>query len=311
MSTLPPSAASLRGAVDLSSLLRKPEASGTETGAGVGGAAVQVASLVVDVTDATFGQVLELSKTVPVIVELHAGEPTASLEKLVISFAGRLVLASINATTNPQLQQAFTAEVVPTVAALVGGRPLALYEGALPEADARAVLDQVLVIAGQNNVVGAVSVEDSDAVAAVGLPVEVPLPPFHQEAYDAIDRGDYPAAIAAYTTAIAQDPRDVLAVAGLAQVSLLNRLSGRTAVDIRNIAGANPTELDAQLAVADLDLSGGHLEDAFDRLLTLFVSLDQDGKNAVRTRMLEYFEVAGADDPRVGAARRRLTTLLY
>ena len=310
MSSLPPSAASLRGAVDLSSLVRK---AAPEAVAPTGGAAVQVASLVVDVTDANFGQVLELSKTVPVIVELHAGEPTASLEQLVIAFAGRLVLASIDATKNPQLQQAFTADVVPTVAALVGGRPLALYEGALPDAEARAVLDQVLVIAAQNNVLGTVAVEQLDAagVAVEAVPVEVPLPPHHQEAYDAIDRGDYPSAIAAYTTAIAQDPRDLLAVAGLAQVSLLNRLAGRTAVDIRNIAGANPAALEAQLAVADLDLSGGHLEDAFDRLLTLFVSLDQDGKNAVRARMLEYFEVAGADDPRVGAARRRLTTLLY
>lgn len=309
MSTLPPSAASLRGAVDLSSLLRKAP----DEVVPAAGEAVRVASLVVDVTDATFGQVLELSKTVPVIVELHGGESTRSLETLVIEFGGRLVLASIDATTNPQLQQAFTAEVVPTVAALVGGRPLALYEGALPETEARAVLNQVLVIAAQNNVVGTVAVEDSDAAAAAtdAVPVEVPLPPHHQEAYDAIDRGDYPAAIAAYTTAIAQDPRDVLAIAGLAQVSLLHRLAGRTAVDIRNIAGANPTDLEAQLAVADLDLSGGHLEDAFDRLLTLFVSLNQDDRNAVRARMLEYFEVAGADDPRVGAARRRLTTLLY
>ena len=64
-------------------------------------------------------------------------------------------------------------------------------------------------------------------------------------------------------------------------------------------------------SIADLDVSGGHLDDAFDRLLTLFPVLDPDGKTAVRTRMLEYFEVAGAEDPRVGAARRRLTALLY
>ena len=67
----------------------------------------------------------------------------------------------------------------------------------------------------------------------------------------------------------------------------------------------------AQLAVADLDVSGGHLADAFDRLLELFPTLDQAGKDAVRTRLLDYFEIAGNDDPRVGAARRRLTGLLY
>jgi putative thioredoxin len=63
--------------------------------------------------------------------------------------------------------------------------------------------------------------------------------------------------------------------------------------------------------VADLDLSGGHLDDAFDRLLTLFPTLDAAGKDAVRTRLLEYFEIAGVDDPRVTRARARLAALLY
>ncbi len=58
-------------------------------------------------------------------------------------------------------------------------------------------------------------------------------------------------------------------------------------------------------------MSGGHLDDAFSRLLDLFPTLDADGKQRVRTRLLEYFEIAGPDDPRVGAARRRLTVLLY
>jgi putative thioredoxin len=100
-------------------------------------------------------------------------------------------------------------------------------------------------------------------------------------------------------------------VAGLAQVLLLQRLDGAVAADLRAIAAADPDDLAGQLAVADLDVSGGHLEDAFARLLDLFPSLDPDGKEAVRTRMLEYFEIAGPDDPRVLDARRRLTTLLY
>ncbi|HNP16116.1 MAG TPA: tetratricopeptide repeat protein, partial [Terrimesophilobacter sp.] len=102
-----------------------------------------------------------------------------------------------------------------------------------------------------------------------------------------------------------------LAVAGLAQVSLLARLDGKTADDIRADAAENPESLEAQLAVADLDVSGGHLEDAFGRLLDLFPGLDPKGRDAVRTRLLSYFEIAGADDPRVASARRRLTSLLY
>ena len=100
-------------------------------------------------------------------------------------------------------------------------------------------------------------------------------------------------------------------MAGLAQVSLLARLEPVTADAVRSAAAANPTDVDAQLAVADLDVSGGHLDDAFARLLDLFPTLDAAGKNAVRTRLLEFFEIAGADDPRVIVARRRLTGLLY
>ena len=117
------------------------------------------------------------------------------------------------------------------------------------------------------------------------------------------------AAITEYKTAIAQDPRDQLAVAGLAQVSLLAPPRGRQTICAqRRQRTAEPA---AQLAVADLDVSGGHLDDAFDRLLERFPALDQPGKDAVRTRLLDYFEIAGADDPRVVAARRRLTALLY
>ena len=80
---------------------------------------------------------------------------------------------------------------------------------------------------------------------------------------------------------------------------------------MRDAAAAAPADVDAQLLVADLDVAGGHLEDAFDRLLSLFPSLDHTDKELVRTRLSDYFEIAGAEDPRVVAARRRLTGLLY
>jgi putative thioredoxin len=279
---------------------------------------VTVPSIVVETDDAGFGQLLELSRTVPVIVELHGGSIAASLERVVRGYSGRLVLARVDATRNPQLTQAFQVVAVPTVAAVIGGRPLALYEGEIAENEAGSVFDQVLAAAAQNGVTGvAKTTEDPDAASsdaadpAGAEPVDEPLPPHHQEAYEAIERGDFAGAIREYRKAIAQNPRDQLAVAGLAQVSLLERLDGKNAADIRSAAAAAPADIDAQLAVADLDVSGGHLDDAFDRLLALYPELDQAGKDAVRTRLVGYFEIAGAEDPRVVAARRRLTALLY
>jgi putative thioredoxin len=329
---LPPVPAGLRGAVDLSSLVNRPAppAPGTAPatggvdqegapGAAPAGGAVAVPSLVVDATDATFSQVLELSNTVPVIVDLWAEwcgpckQLSPVLDKLVTEYAGRLVLVKVDVDANPQLTQAFQAQSIPAVAAVIGGRPVQLFVGALPEAQVRDVFEQVLDLAAQNGVTGTAVVDGAPAEAGgeTPEPEPEPLPPHHQDAYDAIDRGDYDAAIAAYRTAIAQDPRDQLAVAGLAQVSLIARLQGVTIADVRGAAAAAPTDLAAQLAVADLDVSGGHVDDAFDRVLTVFPSLDAAGKDAARTRLLEYFEIVGLDDPRVAAARRRLTMLLY
>lgn len=295
----------LRGAVDLSGLVRRAE--------NPGGAAARPAGtsrLVVEAGDATFSQVLELSSRVPVIVELYAPGIEPALAELVESYGGRLVLATVDAQANPGVADAFQVREVPAVFAVVAGRPLPLFAGIPADEQIRAVLDQVLQAAAQAGVTGSIDVAAAEAADAAE-PEEEPLPPLHQEAFDAISDGDYAAAVAAYRSAITQNPRDTLAVAGLAQASLLQRLDGAVADDLRRAAAEAPGSLAAQLSVADLDVSGGHLEDAFARLLDLFPRLDAGGREAVRARLLEYFEIAGADDPRVSAARRRLTLLLY
>lgn len=302
MTNAPLPGANLRGAIDLSSLVR-PSAPPA------GSAGPAPSGLVRQATDATFTQVLDLSSTVPVIVEFYGQGIEPAMGAIVGEYGGRIALVTVDATVNPQLVQAFQVQQVPTVAAVVGGRSLQLFTGMLPEVQLRDVLDQVLQVAAQNNVTGTIPVDD--AAVEPAEPVEEPLPPHHQEAYDAIAAGDYATAIREYETAIVQNPRDQLAVAGLAQVSLLARLDGVSADEVRAAAAAHPDDVDAQLAVADLDVSGGHLEDAFARLLDLFPTLDPSRKNLVRTRLVEFFEIAGMDDPRVVSARRRLTGLLY
>lgn len=301
MTNAPLGGANLRGAVDLSSLVR-PAAPPSGVPAAPGG-------IVREGTDATFTEVLDLSQSVPVLVEFYGQGIEPSLAPLVREYAGRIVLVTVDGTRNPQLVQAFQVQQVPTVAAIIGGRPLQLFAGMPPVEELRGVLDQVLQLATENGVTGSIPVGEKAGEDAE--PVDEPLPPHHQEAYDAIAAGDFATAIKEYETAIAQNPRDSLAVAGLAQVSLLARLQGIDADAIRKAAADAPTEVDPQLAVADLDVSGGHFEDAFARLLDLFPTLDAAGKTLVRTRILDYFEIAGAEDPRVIAARRRLTGLLY
>lgn len=306
--------ASIGGAVDLSALAaRHAQAAAPQPEAGAAGAP----GVVISVSDADLEQVVELSSRVPVLIAIVAewSEPSAQLvpmlERLVEAQRGRLVLAKVDADRSPQIVQAFQAQSVPTVAAVIAGRPAPLFTGAQPEEQIADVLAQVLEFAAQQGVTGSVPMGEGAEGDEAQEPTAPPVPPLHQEAYDAIDAGDLEAAIAAFEKAIAQSPRDAEAIAGLAQVRLLTRLQGKGAEEIRAAAAAAPADPQAQMLVADLDLSGGHVEDAFLRMLDLMASLTGDEKQDVRLRLLDLFEIVGLDDPRVNAARKRLTTLLY
>lgn len=313
------SAAALRGAVDLSSLRGRAaqpaasapaEASPASSGGGV----------VVDVTDASFGETLELSRSVPVVVDLWAEwcEPCKTLspiiEKVTREQQGRVVLAKVDVDANPQIAQAFRAQSIPLVVALIGGQPVPMFTGAVPEAQVREVFAKLLEVAAQNGVTGSVPVEGADDAADASQaeePEEAPLPPLHAEAYAAIEAGDYARAITAYERALAENPRDADAKAGLGQVRLLDRVQGLDLQQVRAEAAAAPRDVAAQFRVADLDLAGGHVEDAFGRLLELFGAVEDDQKAPVRERLVELFELIGAADPRVVTARTRLASLLF
>ena len=63
--------------------------------------------------------------------------------------------------------------------------------------------------------------------------------------------------------------------------------------------------------VADLDVLGGHVQDAFDRLVELVRLSGPDERERVRQHLLDLFEVVGTDDPRVAAGRRSLAAALF
>lgn len=305
----------VRGAVDLSALTR-PQAPppGTEGGAPAAG------GYVVDVTDETFPQLVQDSTQYPVVVLLWIPTDQANaqigtdLGALAEEYAGRFLLARVDAQAYPQVAAAFQVQGVPTVVAVLQGQPLPLFQGAAPVEQIREVLDQVLQAAEANGVTGRVpspdGAPDDDGAQPAAEP-EPELPPLHQEAYDAIERDDLDTAVAAYEKAIKQDPKDALAVAGLAQVHLLRRTRDADLNAVRAAAADAPTDVDAQLAVADLDLLGGKVDDALGRLLDLLPGADADAKEKIRVRLLDYFEVVGPTDPRVGKARQRLAISLY
>src|SRR4051794_27380524 len=300
-----------RGAVDLSSLARPATPPpGTPGGLPAPGA------FVVDVDQTSFPALVQSSTSHPVVVVLWAAwsevstTVAADLAALADEDGGRWLLARIDADANPQIAQAFQAQSVPTVVAVLAGQPLPLFQGAYPRDQVRAVLDQVLAAAEANGITGRATPGAAGEEAPENAP-EPELPPLHQAAYDAIERDDLDAARAAYEQAMKEDPRDALARAGLAQVGLLDRTRDADLQAARAAAAADPKDLDAQLAVADVDILGGKVEDAFGRLVdALRVTFGPD-RERVRLRLVDLFEVIGGDDPRVVAARRAMANALY
>ncbi|NNU26001.1 tetratricopeptide repeat protein [Isoptericola sediminis] len=302
-----------RGAVDLSALNRPQSPPPGEPGG-----APTAGGYVVDVTDANFQQVVQDSTKYPVVILLWM--PTdqanadlgATLGRLADEYAGRFLLGRVDANAYPQIASAFQPQGVPTVVAVLQGQPLPLFAGAASEEQIRGVLDQVLAAAEQNGVTGRApapgGAEESDEPAEEP---EEPLPPLHQEAYDAIERDDLEAAETAYSRAITQDPTDAQAVAGLAQVRLMQRTRGADLQQVRTAAADAPADVEAQLAVADMDMLGGKVDDAFDRLLQLMPTADAEGKEKLRARLVDLFEVVGTSDSRVVKARKKMMMYLY
>ncbi|MEJ5914980.1 tetratricopeptide repeat protein [Pseudokineococcus sp. 1T1Z-3] len=303
----------LRGAVDLSGLGRpQPTAAPPAPAAGGGDG---TPGLVVTVTEESFQGVVEQSTSVPVVIALSssratgAEQLTATLRRLVQEDAGQWLLGEVDADASPRIAAAFQVQTVPSVLAVVAGQPVPLFQGVLPEDQVRQYLDALLDLAQRQGVTGRLEVG-----AQEGQPeeaVEPPLPPLHQEAFDAIERDDLDAAADAYRRALAEAPADEDARVGLAQVELLRRSRGADLDAARAAAAADPADVDAAMLVADLDLLGGHVDDAFARLVAAVRATSGEEREQVRVRLVELFEVVGPTDPRVLRARRALASALF
>jgi putative thioredoxin len=319
---------SMSGVVDLAAVKAAQEAKAkaeqarAEAARQGGGGAVSPADLVIDVDEAGFErEVLQRSTEVPVVIDFWAEwcqpckQLSPVLERLTVEYAGKFVLAKIDVDANQMLMQQFGIQGIPAVFAVVAGQALPLFQGAAPEQQIRETLDQLVQVAEQRfGLTGLVVDPDAEAGAPVESAPQVPAGPYDhllEAAVRALDAGDFGGAVQAYKNVLSDDPGNTEAKLGLAQAELLRRVQGADPQDVRKAAAENPADAQAQIAAADLDLVGGHVEDAFGRLIDTVRVTAGDERDAVRTRLLELFEVVGGDDPRVAAARRALARALF
>jgi putative thioredoxin len=343
---------SLHGAVDLGARqaaaqrrqqAAKAAASGDQPGAG--------SDNVIDVTDQSFNtDVVDRSRSVPVILDLWADwcgpckQLSPVLEKLAAEADGAWVLAKVDVDANPQLSAALQVQSIPMVVAVVAGQVVDGFLGALPEANVREWLGQIMQVAGQLGLSGpgpATTGADGQAAGQPGGTPQAPgtpgsgpagttgergpssgpgpgpgrgdafADPGFGEAQEALDRGDLDGAAAAFEKVLASSPGHPAATMGLAQVDLVRRVNTYDQAKARRDAEDNPDDPDAQGRVADIDVAMGQIEAGFDRLLDTVRRTSGDQRNQARTHLLRLFDVFPPRDPKVSKARATLSSLLF
>lgn len=295
------------GAVDLSGL-----ANGAS---GEPGASAASGAYSFDATEQTFQtEVAEASMDHVVVLSLWSPRAPESvtlnqtLSKLADTYQGRLEVALLDVDASPQIAQALQVRGVPYVLGLVQGQPVPLFQGSVDEATAKEYLDKLLELAASNGINGTAQAR---AVAADEEEEEPASDPRFAEADEAFGSGDLDRAIAAYEKLVSGNPADTEAAERLAGVRLMQRTAGADLDASREQAANHPDDIDAQLLVADLDVSGGHIDDAFGRLIDLVRRTFGDDRERIRLRLIDLFTIVGNDDPRVARARRDLAASLF
>ncbi|MEV5175133.1 tetratricopeptide repeat protein [Streptomyces flaveolus] len=317
---------SMSGVVDLAAVKAAQEAKAkaeqarAEAARQGGTGAVSPADLVIDVDEAGFERdVLQRSAEVPVVIDFWAEwcqpckQLSPVLERLAVEYNGRFLLAKIDVDANQMLMQQFGIQGIPAVFAVVAGQALPLFQGVAGEQQIRQTLDQLVAVAEQRFGLTGLTV-DPDAEPGGAPQAAAPEGPYEaalNAAAQALDAGDLGGAVQAYKNVLADDPAHPEAKLGLAQAELLQRVQGMDPQKVRQEAAEKPKDAPAQIAAADLDLVGGHVEDAFGRLIETVQRTAGDDREAVRLRLLELFEVVGQEDPRVVGARRALARALF
>ena len=307
------------GAIDLSALKRPaaPSAPAAPGGAAASGT-VGGSSYAVKIDEQSFQATIETSMTAPVLLVFfsrtrmpESGQLADDVAALADEFEGRFLVGLVDIDASPAIAEAMQIPSVPLVVAVIDGRPMPLLQDALPIEELRQALTQVVQQLTTQGITGRHQPRGAQPVGAPEEAGEPPVDPRYGPAQAALAADDVEGAVTEYQKLVDANPADAEAAAGLAMAKVLQRTRGVDLQTAREAAAADPDDVDAQTLVADLDLLGGHVEDAFRRLVDLVRRTSDKERDAAREHLLGLFGAVGNDDPRVLKGRQALASALF
>ena len=286
-------------------------------------------SNVIDINQDQFVQeVVEKSKSTPVIVDFWAPwcgpckQLTPILENLVNKKKGKVILAKINVDENQGIAGQLNIQSIPTVYGFVDGKPIDAFQGAQPESKIEIMIDKLIEATPGNEIPKLL--EEADTL-------------FRDQKFDDAKK--------IYESLVGMDPGNPKVIGGLLRClvklkcfddaqELLKSLDDKTLANeeitkiqklLNNIGNDDeesldnlksqlenePDNKDIRFNLAKKYLGNNEVKLGFDELLYLFEKDPKWNEEAVKKKLLEYFDLLGFSDPNVLEARKKLSTLMF
>jgi putative thioredoxin len=298
-------------------------------------AAPNAADLIKDGTEASFmADVIDGSADVPVIVDFWATwcGPCKTLgpmlEAAVTAAKGKVRMVKIDVDREQRLaaalaQQGLPLQSIPTVVAFYQGRPVDMFQGAVPQGQIKEFIARLTALVGDDGL--AEAIEAAEQMLAEG----------------AIDD-----AAQTFAAILEEEPENVAATSGLARAHLalgqidqaenilnlapdaiaksseLEAVRAQIALarqaadagplaDLQAAVAADPANHQARFDYATALHAAGQVQEAVDELLELFRRDREWNDAAAKTQLFTIFDALKPQDPIALNGRRKLSSLIF